>query len=156
MDKLYRFSPIKDEQTVDKVFLYLTQELERLSLKIFKEKLPIDTLKIFAHYPDEYNYLYDLISKMGDKSEYSSETSFYVDVDKKISGHNIKLIGLRIIDPYRMQAGCGDYEVSNFNDIKKKYLNSSQYVRDMKRSTDMLEVWHPDFDILGYIVPNRN
>lgn len=155
MDKLYRFSPIKDESTLDKVFLYLTLELEKLSLKIFKEKLPIDTLKIFAHYPEEYDFLYNLILKMGPKSNYSSETSFYVDVDRKINGHQIKLLGLRIVDPYRMQVGCGDYEVSNFQGIKEKNLSSTIYVRDMKRSTDMLEVWHPDFDILGYIVPNR-
>ncbi|MBI2034211.1 MAG: hypothetical protein HYT11_00590 [Candidatus Levybacteria bacterium] len=92
---------------------------------------------------------------MGPKSSYSSETSFYVEVDRKINGHHIKLLGLRIVDPYRMQVGCGDYEVSNFHEIKKRYLNSTIYVRDMKRSTDMLEVWHPDFDIFGYLVPNR-
>ena len=133
MDKLYRFSPIKDVETVDKVFQYLTLELEKLSLKIFKEKFPIDTLKIFAHYPEEYDFLYSLISKMGTKSDYSSDTSFYVNVDKKIKGYQIKLLGLRIVDPYRMQVGCGDYEVGNFQEIKEKNLSSTIYVRDMSK-----------------------
>lgn len=155
MKKFYRFSPIKDEKTLEQVFLYITRELEKLSEKIFKENLSIDTLKVFAHYPDEYDYLYNLISKMGPKSDYSSETSFYVEVDKKFRSHNINLLGLRIVDPYRMQVGCGDWSVEKFPEIKEKYLNSNPYVRDMKRATEMLEVWHPDFDILGYIVPTR-
>jgi hypothetical protein len=151
MHKLYRFSPIKTEEDFDKVLEYLVNELENLSLKYFEEKLPINTLKVFAHYPEEYDFLYKLVYKLGPKAVLSSETSYYVNVNKKIKDYKIDYIGLRIVDPYRMQVGCGDYEIKNFNEIKEKFKNTSQYIREF--SDDMIEIWDPDSDVLGYVVP---
>jgi hypothetical protein len=96
--------------------------------------------------------LFSLISKMGPKSRYTSQTSFYVDINKKVNGYQIKLLGLRIVDPYRMQVGCGDYELDKFHEFREKHI-SSPFIRDMTKYPDMLEIWHPDFDVLGYIIP---
>lgn len=89
---------------------------------------------------------------MGPKSKYTSQTSFYIDVDKKVNGYQIKLLGLRIVDPYRMQVGCGDYEVDNFQKFRSKHI-SLPFIRDITKYPNMLEIWHPDFDVLGYIIP---
>ena len=152
MNNLYRFSPIEDEKTFEEALVYTAQELEKLSEKLIGEKLPIVSLKLFPHYEEEYKYLFSLISKLGPKSEYTSETSFYVDSDKKVNGPQIKLLGLRIVDPYRMQVGCGDYEVDNFQEFRSKHI-SLPFIRDMIKYPEMLEIWHPDFDVLGYIIP---
>lgn len=148
--RLYRFSPIKDEAAFNEALEYLVTELQKLSEELLKETLPIKTIKVFAHYPDEYDYLYKLVSSMGPKDPLSSETSFYVQVDLKIKGVNIKCLGLRVVDPYRMQVGCGDLEVENFEEFQAKYQNTTPFIRKFR--ADMLELWHPDYDVLGYIV----
>ncbi|OGG03278.1 hypothetical protein A2W14_00360 [Candidatus Gottesmanbacteria bacterium RBG_16_37_8] len=151
MNKLYRFSPIENEADIRKVWSYLVLELNKLSNEIFRHSLPITTLKIFPHYPKEYEFLYKLLSKMGPKSTYSSKTSLYIEREEKINDYNIKYFGIRIVDPYRLQVGCGDYEIENFAAIKKLHLNKSSYVRSFREN--MLEVWHPDYDVLGYVIP---
>ncbi|MEK7572150.1 MAG: hypothetical protein AAB553_07820 [Patescibacteria group bacterium] len=83
---------------------------------------------------------------------YRSDKNLYVQVADKINGQQIKLLGVRVVDPYRMQVGCGDYEVENFAAFRKKYLNTSPFIRDAKDAHDMLELWHPDYDVLGYII----
>jgi len=153
MNNLYRFSPIKDAKTLEDALFYTAKELEKLSEKLIGEKLPIVSLKLFPHYPDEYDYLFSLISKIGPKSKYTSQTSFYVDVDRKVNEYQIKLLGLRIVDPYRMQVGCGDYEVDKFQEFRSRHV-SLPFVRDIIKYPNMLEIWHPDFDVLGYIIPH--
>ena len=153
MNGIYRFSPIKDEKTFWEVLTYITIELESLSKEVINQQLPVSTLKIFPHYTEEYSYLYDLISKMGSPAPFNSKTSFYVNVDKEIHGNKINSIGVRIVDPYRMQVGCGDYKVNNFPQLKEKYINNkSTFVREFKGSVEMLELWHSDIDVLGYVM----
>ncbi|HWA52249.1 MAG TPA: hypothetical protein VG895_04295 [Patescibacteria group bacterium] len=151
MKTIYPFSPIKNEKDLNKALEYITSELEKLSLEIFQEKLPITTLKIFPHYFDEYDYLYDLISKKGPREPFSSETSLYIKVQEKILNYNINYLGVRIVDPYRLQVGCGDYEIDNFQEFKNKWKDKSPFIRNFKE--DMIEIWHPDFDVLGYVIP---
>ena len=151
MTNIYRFSPIKNEGEIDEALAYMTLELEKLSDEVIKQVLPINTLKIFAHYQAEYDYLHSYVVNLGENSPFSSDTSRYAKVARKIENHNIEYIGVRIVDPYRLHVGCGDYEIENFNEIKEKYKGTSPYIRVF--SEDMLEIWHPDFDVLGYIVP---
>lgn len=148
---MYRFSPIKDENEFNRVLEYLVGELEKLSRQLLSQKLPINTLKIFAHYPDEYELLLQLVQKLGPAGPFNSGSSYYSVVDRKIAGHEIKYIGVRTVDPYRLQVGCGDYEIPNFAEIKAEYAGKSDYARVVEG--DMVELWHPEFDILGYVVP---
>ncbi len=151
MKNIYRFSPITSPEGIDEAYSYITTELERLSLLLFGKKLPITILKIFAHYLDEYDYLYKQISQKGNPAPFNSKTSYYAEFPTKIAGYEITHVGLRIADPYRLHVGCGDYEIPDFADFKKKYLGTSPFIREF--NSEMLEVWHPDFDILGYIIP---
>lgn len=150
MKKIYRFSPIKTEEQIEEVLSYITSELEKLSLKSFDKELPITTLKIFPHYFDEYKYLLDYVMKLGPKASFSSDTSYYAEVDKEINGYNIKYIGVRIVDPYRLQVGCGDYEIENFKEFENS-IKETELIRNFRE--EMIEIWHPDYDILGYVVP---
>ncbi len=146
----YRFSPITSEKSFNEAITYITIKLDTMSQQLFQTKLPITTLKLFAHYPDEYEYLLTLINHMGSPAPFNSETSSYVKVNKEIREHAVKYVGIRIIDPYRLQVGCGDYEIPYFADFKRKWLDTSPWIREF--SNDMLEIWHPDFDVLGYVV----
>jgi hypothetical protein len=150
MQRLYRFSPIESEDTVKSVWEYLSSKLDKLSNLVLNRSLPITTLKIFPHYLKEYDYLHSLISEMGTPATFNSNTSYYSKVDKKINGFDIKYMGVRVVDPYRLHVGCGDYEVEDIEQFKKEFLNSSPYIRSFR--DDMLEIWHPDLDVLGYVV----
>lgn len=151
MNKLYRFSPIPSEAELWRAFAYITVELEKLAEKLLQKQLPITILKIFPHFLDEYDYLYPVIKNMGKASPFNSKTDYYSQVSKKVSGHEISYIGVRTVDPYRMHVGCGDWEIENFAKFKKEYLGKSPYIREV--ADDMIELWHPDFDVLGYVVP---
>ena len=148
---LYRYSPIRDKDKFDEALVYIVTKLDQLAKELVGEVLPIDTVKIFAHYHDEYKYLLNLVTKLGPAAPFNSQTSFYSQTERKIGDHNIKYVGVRVVDPYRMQVGCGDYEVANYNQIRKKHLNKSEFVRDFRG--EMIELWHPDLEVLGYIVP---
>ena len=152
--KQYRFSPIKNKKTLFESYEYIVSELEKLSQMIFGKALPITVLKVFPHYLVEYEDLYKIIAELGSPAEFNSATSFYAKVNENIKGFGIDYLGIRIVDPYRLQVGCGDYEIENFKDFKHEYLNKSPYVRQFS-DKDMLEVWHPDFDVLGYVIPKE-
>ena len=156
MNKLYRFSPIQDEKALFSVYEYIAYKLEELSEKIFNTTLPITSLKIFSHYPKEYDYIRSIISKKGFEASFNSQTSYYVGVDKKIRNYNIKHLGVRVVDPYRLHVGCGDYECKDFHEFKERNIGKSEFVRLFNDKGDTLEVWHPDYDILGYVIPSQN
>lgn len=152
---LYRFSPIKTEASATAALEYVHDNLRELSSLVLKEHLSIKTLKIFAHYQEEYNFLYDWSHAIGKQDKESSATSLYVEPYSPlvIKDEPIEYIGIRVPDPYRSQVGCGDFEVEDFEYFKDKYLGKSPYIREIEHSTyTMLEIFHPDFDVLAYIV----
>jgi hypothetical protein len=153
--KLYRFSPIRNEKTAHEALAYIHDSLRKLSDLVLEEKLPINTLKLFAHYNDEYKFLLDWINNQGTRENEPSQTSYYVKPDKSLQIHDdsVDFIGLRTPDPYRAQVGCGDFVVPNFNLFEDKYLNKSKWVRKVEHPKyEMLELFHPDIDVLGYVI----
>ncbi len=65
----------------------------------------------------------------------------------------IEYVGIRVPDPYRAQVGCGDFVVSNYEEFKTKCLGKSEFIREVPHQKyEMLELFHPDVDVLGYIV----
>lgn len=151
--QLYRFSPIQNEETFWKAAEYTAEQMKQLSQKVLNEILPIYNLKLFPHYSDEYTYLHQLLTSMGPQAPAISKTSFYVTVDKIIAGEHITALGVRVVDPYRMQVGCGDYTTDKYEVYKQK-VGDSPFIRYLEH-TNMLEIWHPDFDVLGYILPKE-
>lgn len=153
--KLYRFSPIQNQDDFTKTLEYIQEKLRELSILVIEEELPINTLKVFAHYEDEYAYLKRLVDSIGSSEDEGSSTSYYVKPYQPmtVKNNSIELVGIRVPDPYRSQVGCGDYLASNFDEIKSKSLGKSPYIRVVPHQKyDMLELFHPDIDVLGYIV----
>jgi len=153
--KLYRFSPLQDDSACNEALAYIDEKLRELSQLVFEEDLPVNTLKIFAHYDDEYTFLKQWIDTIGNNEEADSSTSYYVKPNEPmvVNNDSIEYVGIRVPDPYRAQVGCGDYVVSNFDEFKAKYLGKSPYIREVAHHKyQMLELFHPDIDVLGYIV----
>jgi len=151
--QLYRFSPITNDEQCSEALLYINAQLGMLIKVAIQTDLPIDTLKIFAHYDAEYTFLRKWIVTIGE-NDGTSEPSYYVKPTKpiEINDSRISLIGMRRPDPYRSQVGCGDYVVEDYNAFKSTYLGKSPFIREIAHPKfEMLEVFHPDFDVLGYI-----
>lgn len=155
--KLYRFSPITDVAACHEALEYIDVKLRELSSLVIPESLPVNTLKIFAHYDDEYAFIKKWIDTLGKTWDGSSSTSYYVKPFKQMTVNSdpIEYVGLRVVDPYRGQVGCGDFVVDNYEDFKSNYLGKSPYIREVTHPEyEMLELFHPDIDVLGYIVKN--
>lgn len=154
--RLYRFSPISDKETAQKALEHVHDGLRKLSrLVAVEEELPINTLKLFAHYNTEYTFLKNWVDELGTNEDEPSPTSYYVKPHQAVSiqGDVIKYVGIRVADPYRSQVGCGDYVVADFEFFKRKYLGKSEFIREVTHPRyEMLELFHPDVDVLGYIV----
>ena len=153
--KLYRFSPIQNTEACLRSLRYIDEKLRELSSLIVDEQLPINTLKIFAHYDSEYAFLENWVNSLGMSEDEGSSTSYYVRPTQAmtINSDPIEYVGIRVPDPYRSQVGCGDFVVRNFEKLRKKYLGASPFIREIQHQKyQMLELFHPDMDVLGYIV----
>jgi len=153
--KLYRFSPLSTNAACIEALNYIDEKLSELSSLVILDQLPVNTLKIFSHYKDEYQFLREWANSIGKNEDDGSPTSYYVKpfTPTKVNNHHIEYIGIRVPDPYRAQVGCGDYVVENYDEFKDKYVNNSPHIREVTHQKyEMLELFHPDIDVLGYIV----
>ena len=152
--RLYRFSPIQDEEQLFKAVNYIAKGSTKLCKKIIGKPLPTSSLTIFSHYSKEYEQLTNILLGLGTKLK--EQNGIYVTLDEPISvgKHLIKQIRIRQPDPYRMQVGCNDFEVKDYHSFKKEYLNKfPQNLRLIERSDyEMIEFCDPAFDVLAYVV----
>jgi hypothetical protein len=153
MNKLYTFSLITSKEQFDSVLKHIIKNAEKLSEQLTGAKLSVATVKVFAHYPEEFQFMKSILGEYGTLSTIGRPTSIYVDSSLMIEGSRIENVGIRVPDPYRLQTGCVDFQVENpkeFVDSLSK--NEHGYIRpfpDMPE--DFVELWHPDFDVAGYI-----
>jgi hypothetical protein len=154
--RLSRFSPITSSEDCFSILEYIDKQLGELSNLVLGETPPVNTLKIFAHYEDEYGRLRQWVDTLGPREDdLVSSTSYYVKPSSpvRVNQDLVDYIGIRVADPYRGQVGCGDFAVDDFDAFKSKYLGKSPFLREMPHQTfEMLELFHPDSDVLGYIV----
>lgn len=155
---LYRFSPIETREQFDTALEYVSIGVGDLVLKLCGERMPVPILKLFAHYPSEYPVLEAFVNERGARSDVSSGNSHYADVSPvlTVSNADITLLGVRRADPYRTQVGCGDCIVEDFAAfaarIQERQPDFARPVNN-EHGLSMIELWHPDFDVLGYIIP---
>jgi hypothetical protein len=155
---LYKFSPIETQEQFEAALGYVAENVGNLAVRLCGQRMPVPILKLFAHYNSEYQILEGFVKRHGQKAKVSSGNSFYVHVKSglRVAGEPIELLGVRRPDPYRMQVGCGDYVVDDFQGFADKVIQAQpEYARPVENAhgLSMVELWHPDFDVLGYIIP---
>lgn len=158
MSRFYKFSPIKDIDALHGAATYVIKELGALSKQLLGSELKVSSVKLFAHYPEEYEDLKKILKSLGEPT-FETYTSSYVRLHKPIvvDGQTVELLGIRIPDPYRSHVGCGDFIIDdNFASFKKKYVlddDPTRFIRTAVGHTlNMVELWRPDFDVLGYVL----
>lgn len=146
---LYRFSPIKTEAVLKDAIEYVVDSSEALLKEFLPGIEPLLSVTIFAHYQEEYDYLKKFISAWGKPIE-----NGYIKLDQPINYNERVITKLRIRqpDPYRSQVGCVDYD-ADFNNtlsLVKKYPNQVRLID--RPNVKLIELHHPDYDVLAYIV----
>src|SRR5581483_11001592 len=111
MNKLYRFSPINSKKELIETVDYIASKATELCQKVIGREYPISSLTVFAHYPDEYKRLTEILFKLGELDHENNGPFVKLQQPIKIVNNQLKLLRVRQPDPYRMQVGCNDFEV---------------------------------------------
>jgi len=149
----YAFSPITSKQQFEEALAYIVREAARLSKNLTGTSLQLKNAKVFAHYPEEYRFLEQLILEYGTPANIGRSTSLYVDCNLMIEGAHLENIGIRRPDPYRSHVGCGDYIVTDAAQFVALASSDKQsYVRPFPEMHEtFIALWHPVYDVLCFI-----
>jgi hypothetical protein len=153
MNEAYRFSPILEEEDYKKALVYIATRSRELAMLVLGRDMPVDTLTIFSHFPDEYIVVASRIQREGEVSKFSHGKTLYIDADIEVEEQRIIYLGVRKPDPTRPQVGYADFPVLDYCELRDENIDNI-YVRKIQSGLgqDLLEIWHPNFDVLGYVV----
>lgn len=149
----HEFSPINSHDRLLGALNYLAIHVVDLGRLVLTKDLSLDTLTIFTHDQPEYDFVESIVRSYGEESKLTHGKTLYIESDFEIQGNHIRYLGVRRPDETRPQVGYGDFPVDNLNGIAEAY-RANKFVREMEsgRGQPMLELRHPDFDVLGYVV----
>jgi hypothetical protein len=151
--RLYRFTP-KTEDELRRAIDYVAVKSTELVKKLTGAVYPIPYLTIFAHYPEEYEKLRQIILKLGSEVQANNGVAVKLDNPIKAADQYIPKIRIRQPDPYRYQVGCNDFKVPDYEQFKSMLVNTGRqgYRISQRPDYEMIEIFDPDFDVLAYVV----
>jgi len=136
----------------------LSEQVGLLAETICEDKLTVPILKLFAHSDSEYDFIKQQVLTHGEPDPISSATSLYVRVTSglRINNTAITFLGVRRPDPDRPQLGSGDFVVPKFalftSNVAARHPDGTKLITNA-HGLSMLELRHPDFNVLGYVIP---
>ncbi|HSW66091.1 MAG TPA: hypothetical protein VLI54_03060 [Bacillota bacterium] len=152
----YRFSPITTKAAFEEAIAYVAEEAHAICKQITGKRLPLHTVCIFAHYPEEEKLLRKLLATYGAADEDASHgTTTYVRPTGQVLQHeHVQLLGVRGVDPYRMHVGYADFTVPNYQQFVETHSGTKKgWARPVPAREHLLfELWHPDYDVFAYVV----
>jgi hypothetical protein len=150
--KDYNFTPVLNERRYNRAIEFVIIQAGKLVQKVLGIELPIDTVTLFTHQLNEYEFIEGILTKKGPVSPLSHGLTLYVEVDTELNGNQIKHLGVRQPDTTRSEVGYADFPVEDFEQLKND--NSvSMHVSEILSGNGqrLLELRHPDFDVRGYV-----
>jgi len=164
--KLYRFSPIQNRDELLEAIKYVHFACYELCNQSFGKYLPnAGNMGVFCHYDDEYARLVDVRNQIAKPSDDPNQKYFELyepivitaqdDVPETTYTH----LYIRKPDIYRAQVGDVDFylEQSEYDALKSDLANGKEIsgARIFPRNDlDMIELYNPDVDALGYVSTN--
>ncbi len=154
MFPLYRFSPIKDKETLFEAIEYVAREASALCKKLTGVEYPITNLTVFSHYLDEFVLLSSLLQENGTIIREKNGPVVRLHQPFIFKDSKIPVVRIRILDPYRAQVGCCDFDVPDFQVFKDTFLaRNPNNLRSIPRTDyEMIEFFDPDIDVLAYVL----
>lgn len=157
MTQEFRFSLFMSSEELLKAVHYIADRSSVMCAKIIGHVLPISSLTVFSHYPDEFEYWEKMLPLMGAVLTYNNGP--YVNLTEPILLPTGKIMKLRVRypDPERPQVGCNDFEVKDYTSFKKHYLdtNPNNLRLIMRPEYEMIEFFDKDFDVLAYVLSKQ-
>jgi hypothetical protein len=163
--KLYRFSPITSKEQLLEAIKHIHLECHKLCKQSVRKYLPVaGNIGIFCHYDKEYEYLTELRKQITEPSDNPNKKYFQlyesitVPAQADIPEVTYTHLYIRKPDPYRAQVGDVDFifEEPDYSQLKTLLLNGTEIngARVFPRNDlDMIELYDPDVDVLGYLSP---
>lgn len=165
--KLYRFSPIQDKEQLLEAIKHIHFACFELCKQSFGHYLPVaGNMGVFCHYDDEYAVLTKLREEMTESSDNLNQKYFRLHQPVVIPAQDdvpetvYTYLYIRKPDIYRAQVGDVDFvlEEDKYLELKKSLESgvSMKSVRIFPRADlDMVELYNPDIDALGYVSPRE-
>lgn len=164
--KLYRFSPIKDQAQLMAAIEHIHFACYELCKQSFGEYLPnAGNMGVFCHYEDEYEQLFAIRKELTEPSDDPNQKYFklhspiIIAAKKDVPETTYTHLYIRKPDPYRHHVGDVDFylEPEQYTQLKQSLLNGKivPCARVFPRNDlDMIELYNPDVDALGYVSTN--
>lgn len=165
MMKLYRFSPIQNEVELLKAIEHTHFACFELCKQSFGRYLPVaGNIGVFCHYDDEYKTLIEIRKQLTEESDNLNQKYFLLHNPIVFSARGgvpettYTHLYIRKPDPYRAQAGDVDFvlEEDKYQELKKS-LQDGEVIKGARvferPDLDMVELYNPDVDTLGYVSP---
>ncbi len=161
--KLYRFSPITNEEELIEAIKHTHFACFELCKKAFDKYLPVaGNMGIFCHYDDEYKILTKLREELTEQSDNLNQKYFRLHKPIVLSATDdvpettYTYLYIRKPDQYRAQVGDVDFVIDDEKYIElKKLLQDGLQINGGKifdrPDLDMIELSDPDVDALAYI-----
>ncbi len=164
--KLYRFSPIESQEQLIAAIEHTHFACSTLCQKSFGKYLPVaGNIGIFCHYNNEFEYLKTLRQRITRKSSDPNQKYFelikpiIIAAKDGVPEATYTHLYIRRPDIYRSQVGDIDFYLQH-----RDYSNLKQDLAGGKRlegarifpreDLDMIELYDPDVDALGYVSTN--
>lgn len=164
--KLYRFSPIENKDQLLEAIKHVHAECYKLCKDSFGQYLPnAGNMGIFCHYDDEYEHLVAIRKELADDSDNVNQKYFrlhepiVIPAEGDIPETTYTYLYIRRPDPYRAHVGDVDFylEQSQYDELKQAMLNGKKVNGARvfgRQDLDMIELYNPDVDVLGYVSTN--
>jgi hypothetical protein len=162
--KLYRFSPMQTQEKLMEAIHHIHIACSQLCLDVLGEVLPNSgNVGVFCHYDDEYEALTKLRKELTESSDSWNQKYFKLHepitfaAEGQIPETTYTYLYIRKPDPYRHHVGDADFCLTpeKYAQLKSEIENGCviPHARLFPRADlDMIELYHPDIDVLPYIV----
>ncbi|HMI09973.1 MAG TPA: hypothetical protein VK497_06265 [Candidatus Saccharimonadales bacterium] len=162
----YRFSPITTKEGLLEVIGHIHFSCYGLCKQSFGYYLPnAGNMGVFCHYDDEFEILKKIRNEMTENSDnpdlkyFTLREPITIPAKGDIPEMTYTHLYIRKPDPYRYQTGDVDFylDKSDYEKLKQEMLNGEIVTgaRIFERpDLDMIELYNPDIDALGYISTN--
>ena len=160
--KLYRFSPIKNQEELLKAIEHTHFESYKLCKQSLGKYLPnAGNVGVFCHYDDEYEYLTKLREQSTTSSENYNQKYFrlhdpiVIQPKGEVPETTYEFLYIRKPDPYRHHVGDVDFYLEKSAYVELKKATEEGEILDARNypgpNLEMIELFNPDSDVLAYI-----
>ncbi len=165
--KLYRFSPVMTHADLLEAIRHVHVECFKLCKASLGEYLPIaGNVGFFCHYDEEYKVLIELRKQLTEESDNVNQKYFrlykpiVIPTEGDMPETTYTHLYIRQPDIYRAQVGDVDFVMEQERYEKTKAsLQRGEVIPGARifprPDLDMIELYNPDVDALGYISVNE-